>query len=222
MLHVHVVHHDGQAVERVAVAAADDHVADLAGVLAARAVHEVVPGQGALAGDPQPHGVEPGVGPVSGVPAAPVVGPLAPLGDGGLLALLEALPRAGAAVGPALRQQLLDHRPMPLHPLALAERPFVPVDAEPAEAVDHGGLGLGRGALAIGVLDAQHQTAAVTPGERPVEERRSRPSDVKKARRAGGEAGPDELHRRPSLSEAAASGPKPRLLSDSLATSWNH
>ena len=62
-------------------------------------------------------------------------------------------------------------------------RPFVPVEPEPAQAVDDAGDHLPRRPLGVGVLDAQHERAAMPPREQPVEERRARAADVEVAGR---------------------------------------
>jgi len=49
---------------------------------------------------------------------------------------------------------------------------------------------LRRRALAVGVLDAQHQLTAVVADEQPVEQRRTRAADVQRARRRWCEASP--------------------------------
>ena len=70
--------------------------------------------------------------------------------------------------------------------------PFVPVEPQPAQAVDDAGDHLPRRSLGVGVLDAQHEGAAVPPREQPVEQRRARAADVKVAGRRRGE--PDADH----------------------------
>src|ERR1019366_251813 len=58
------------------------------------------------------------------------------------------------------------------------ERAFVPIESEPAEAVEddvHGFLGIAGG---VGVLDAQNKCAAGVPGVKPVEQRGARAADV--------------------------------------------
>ena len=62
---------------------------------------------------------------------------------------------------------------------------LVPVDAEPAEAVEDGLQGLGHVALLVGVVDAQDELAAVLAGEQPVEQGRADAADVQIAGRAG-------------------------------------
>jgi hypothetical protein len=68
------------------------------------------------------------------------------------------------------------------------ERTFIPVQAEPAEAVEddfHGRLRVARG---VGVLDAQDEGATRVAGIEPVEERGAGAADVEKAGGTGGEA----------------------------------
>ena len=71
--------------------------------------------------------------------------------------------------------------------------PFVPIEPEPAQAVDDAGDHLPRGALGIGVFDAQHERAAVPAGVEPVEQRRPGAADVEIAGRRGSEADADHL-----------------------------
>ena len=66
------------------------------------------------------------------------------------------------------------------------ERAFVPVEAEPAQAVEddvHGFLGIARG---VGVLDAQDERAAGVAGVKPVEQGGARAADVQVAGGRGG------------------------------------
>src|SRR5439155_12654697 len=84
----------------------------------------------------------------------------------------------------------------PRQPIALGDRTFAPIAAEPMKRVDDLlGVLLAR-ALPVGVFDAQEHPAAETPRMEEVEDGRARAADVKKARRRRGEA---EFHRRPSL-----------------------
>ena len=70
--------------------------------------------------------------------------------------------------------------------------PFVPVQAEPAEAVeDRLQRRLGHVPLLVGVVDAEDELPAVLAGEQPVEQGRADAADVQVAGRAGGEAGAD-------------------------------
>ena len=56
-----------------------------------------------------------------------------------------------------------------------------------------------RGALAVGVFDAQHHPAAVLLGVKPVEQRRARPADMQKAGGRRSEAGDDLRHERKKI-----------------------
>src|SRR5262249_3290402 len=122
---------------------------------------------------------------------AAVGGPALPARHRRGLALGQLGGRAHAAVGAPLREQLLDRGVVALPALALAEGPLVPVEVEPAQAVEDGGLRLARRALGVGVLDAQHEGAAVPAREGPVEEGGACPAHVQEPRGARREAGTD-------------------------------
>ena len=88
-------------------------------------------------------------------------------------------------------KQLLGYFAVPGRAGELIDRLAVPVDAEPAQALEDGvDRGL-RGALAVGVLDAQQHLAAAAAGVQPVEQRRARAADMQKTGGRGGEAGND-------------------------------
>ena len=105
------------------------------------------------------------------------------------------LDRALVFVGESARQQCFDAALVILVALALeigtaiafaraggvaGERAFVPVQAEPAQAVEDdvdGFLGVARG---VGVLDAQDERAAGVAGVEPVEQGGARAADVQK------------------------------------------
>jgi len=73
----------------------------------------------------------------------------------------------------------------------LFDRFAVPPKAEPAQALeDRADRRFGR-ALAVGVLHAQPEGAAVMAREQPVEQRGARATDMQEAGRRGGEAGDD-------------------------------
>ena len=75
--------------------------------------------------------------------------------------------------------------------LGLVERALVGIETQPLHAVEDHLHGFGRGALAIGVLDAQDERAAVAARVEPAEERSAHAADVQEAGGAGGEACPD-------------------------------
>jgi hypothetical protein len=60
---------------------------------------------------------------------------------------------------------------------------LVPLEPQPAQALENSADHLGRRALEIGVFDAQHERAAVPPGEEIVEQRGTRAADVQVAGR---------------------------------------
>ena len=204
-LHLEVVDHHREVVERLPVAAADVHVADLVRLLAAGAEDEVVPVEPLVGCEPQAHGVGAAVRTEVELAAAPVVDPAAARGEGLLAALGQLLRRADAAVGVPGREQPLHRRVVALAPLALPQGALVPVDAEPAQPVEQGLLELARRALAVGVLDAQDHPAAVTAGEGPVEQRRARGAHVQEPRGARRETRADEGHGGRRVSEAGSS-----------------
>src|SRR5216117_2906000 len=71
---------------------------------------------------------------------------------------------------------------------ALEYELFVPVEAQPGEAVeDHLRMLVGRASL-VGVLDSQQELTALVAGVQPVEERGAGASDVEITRRGRGEA----------------------------------
>ena len=61
---------------------------------------------------------------------------------------------------------------------AVVGRPFVPIDAQPLEAVENRLQGLGHVPLGVGVVDPQQELPAVLPGKEPVEQRRADAADV--------------------------------------------
>ena len=96
-----------------------------------------------------------------------------------------------AAVGLAGLQQLLNGGAMGLDPLALDDGFRVPVDPQPLQAFEDVRGVFGFAALLVGVLDAQQEFATEMPGEKPVEDRGPRGTDVEGSSRAGGETHTD-------------------------------
>src|SRR5690606_7975017 len=119
--------------------------------------------------------------PIRAVAAGAVVAG-APAGE---LALpVELFLRAVAAVGTPGGEQPLDRRRVVLAPLALEERPLVPLESEPFEPFEDRADGFRGRALAVGVLDAEEEAAAAPAREEVAEERRPGAADVEVARRA--------------------------------------
>ncbi len=187
--HVEVVHGRGQVVGRGPVRAHDDEVLDRAVLERHRAAHVVLDDglpldlDGETPGGAHPRGLERGdLGRVAVAAAAHHGG--APVGAGGgplRLELLVAL--VGRVDGPG-RLQARDGGGVHVPALALAEGPLVPVQPQPGEAAQDLGLALGRRALAVGVLHAQHEGAAGVTGDEPVEQRRPGATHMEGAGRA--------------------------------------
>src|SRR5262249_53311511 len=103
----------------------------------------------------------------------------------------EPLRRAPAAVGVAAGEQLLGVLPVDLAPLRLPVRPvraadvrsLVPVELQPAQALEDRRLGRRVVPGPVGVLDPQDELAALLAGEGQVEERLVRAADVRQAGR---------------------------------------
>ena len=100
------------------------------------------------------------------------------MGTALLVALLELFACTGAAVGLALGEQLLDHLGVAGPALALAEGALVPIQAEPAQAIEHRRLGFEGGAVPVRILDADDEPAAVVARVGPVVEGRSGAAEV--------------------------------------------
>src|SRR5207248_1502935 len=80
-------------------------------------------------------------------------------GERGLPARLELLGRAPAAIDGSGSEQRLGARTVEGQALALVVRALVPGEAEPAEALEDGARRLLGRALAVRVLDAEHERA---------------------------------------------------------------
>ena len=118
-------------------------------------------------------------------------------GDG--LALEAEAPGTVVLINAAGVGEFLEPRVVDGLALALEIRPagavlagaFVPVEAEPAHAVEDRLAGFLGVAGLVGVLDAQDERAAMFAGEEPVEERGACAADVEVAGWRRGEAGAD-------------------------------
>ena len=136
---------------------------------------------------------------------------------------LELLGRAEAVVRAAApRPASLRDRRVAIEPLGLPVRavraadvgPFVPVEAQPSQVVEDAVLGFARRSLRVGVLDAQHERAAVAARQQPVEQRRARVADVQMSGRTRREADAHRVGRprgrRPASTTACAAIASPR------------
>ena len=74
---------------------------------------------------------------------------------------------------------------------AVGRGAFIPIDAQPLEAVQDGGEGFGDVTGLVGVVDPQDELAAVLAGEEPVEQGGANAADVQVTGGAGSESGAD-------------------------------
>jgi len=155
------------------------------------AVHGIVNDDGAIHGILEPHDRRHAFARLLAIAATTVVTWLLLARELGASHRFELFLRAVAAICLAFGEPLLDHLAITRIALSLEEGPFIGVEPEPFHAVEdhlHGG---GRGALAVGVLDAQDEDAAVTAGVEPAEKRGAHAADVQQAGRARGESRAD-------------------------------
>ena len=186
------------------VGAEDDEVFDVGAVELDRPVHEVVEARRAR-GHLEANGARPAGAFARGNfvrgerEARAVVDPATGCGFAGVALRLQLLRRAVAVIRAALRDQRVGHRAMTVDALRLKVRtvraadlrPFVPVEAEPAQSVEDAVHHLVRRALDVGVFDAQDEHAAEPPREQPVEQRRAGAADVQVAGGRGSETDAD-------------------------------
>ena len=114
------------------------------------------------------------------VAPAPVIEHRPSLGLGALAHFGELLRCGITAIGHAFVEQAASRLDMVREARELAYRLIVPVKTEPGEAVMDRRDRFFGGPAAVGVLDAQQETATVTAREQPVEQRRPRAADVEK------------------------------------------
>jgi hypothetical protein len=191
---VEIVDRDGEVVEHRAVRPGDHGVVEMEVLEARVPTDHVVDDRRPLVAHAQAHRA---VGLALAAEAA--------LGAVLLLVGLHVLGGGVRAVGAAGPEQRLEHLAVALGALGLQDRTLVPVELQPRERIEDLLDVLGRRALAVGVLDAQHELAAGVPGEQPVEQRRARAADVQRSRRRWREANP---HRMGRMLVAASSSPQ--------------
>src|SRR5207244_3466347 len=96
--------------------------------------------------------------------------------------------RAVTAVEMPGGEELLGAGAVEVGARALEVRPLVPREPEPGEALDDRLDRFGRRALAVRVLDAEHEASAMVARKQVAEEGGAHPTDVEMAGRAGREA----------------------------------
>jgi hypothetical protein len=124
-------------------------------------------------------------------PGGAVIAGRAALGDRALTHLAQFLGARETFIGAAFGQQRVRHVGMAGGAGGLEHRRLVGREAEPGEALQDDVHGLLGAALAVGVLDAQEEGAAMVAGEEVVEQGGAGAADMEQAGGAGGEAGSD-------------------------------
>ena len=167
--HVDVVDDDAEIIGRCAVRAGDDQIVELAVVEDDIAFDQIFDDRRAFAGRAEANGVRLVVRQCGnhafGRPAGAVIGRLAFFFHRGLAFGVELCGAAGAGIGVAADQQLLNSCAIQRVALGLIKRPLVLVELEPVHRVENRLDRLGSGALAVGVFDAQDKFAAVMARE---------------------------------------------------------
>ena len=205
--HLDIVCDDGELVGRLAVGSEDDEILDVGPVELDRPVDEILDQRRAF-GHAEANGAR-RLAPFARRDLCPrqrragaIVAPRR-RALGSLALRLELIGRTVAVVGTVGSDQTFDHRSMTIDPLRLEvglvrtanPRPFVPIEPEPPQAVEYAFDHLRRRPAGIGVLDAQHEHAAVTPRKQPVEERGPGAADMQIAGRGGREPDSRRGHR---------------------------
>ena len=189
--HVVVVDHHRQHVGRAPVRAEQDEIVELYVLNRDPALDLVVDRRFALA-----RGLEPDD---EGLVAL-LLGDVAPrafdaerpaLGLGPLALRGEFFLRHVAAIGVAATQHLVGDFRVAGPELRLVIFVAVPIEPEPAHAVEDRVDRLGGRAGLVGIFDAQQELAAMVAGVEPVEQGRARAPDVQKTGRGGRETGDD-------------------------------
>ena len=155
------------------------------------AVDHVLDDHDALDGIPEAHDRIDARARLGAMPARAVVARILLGGELLVAHLLQLFLGAVAAIRVACLQELREHFAVPVHAPRLVERALVVAQPQPLHAVqDHLRRFVG-GALAVGVLDAQDELAAMTARIQPGEQRRAHAADVQQTGRTRRKAGTD-------------------------------
>jgi hypothetical protein len=166
-LHVHVVDDDAEVVRRRAVGARDDQVVELGVIEHHVAVDHVFDHDRAVDRILESHHrIDAGTR-LPAVPARAVVARLQLRRGLPVAHFLQLFPGAVTAVRVARLEELREHLAIPIHAPRLVERTLVVVQPQPLHTVENDLRRFLGGALAIGVLDAQDEHAAVTARVQP-------------------------------------------------------
>ena len=196
--HVEVVDHHREVVGRHQIGARDHQIVECGIRNADVALDEVRPRDVAVIGIAKAdhrrdaRGHAPPVR-ILGPPAA-VVARLQPLCALLLAQSVDLLTARVAAIGTAVGKHLFDRVAIARQARGLANRPLVVIQAQPGHAVEDDLNSFFGRALQIGILDAQHEFAAVVTRVSPCEQRRAGVAQMQKPGGAGSESGADLRH----------------------------
>ena len=174
--HVHIVRDHAQVIGGDAIGAQQHEIFQLRigklhstedGVIKSRAAGL---GHGEANGRGFSRSATPGAFLARNFPAGAFITRRAALGGSGRAALLQLLLAAETIVGMSGGQQLRRALAIELHALGLVVGTLVPIEAEPAHALQDAVNHLRGRAFEIGVLNTQDQRAAMMTGEEPVEQ----------------------------------------------------
>ena len=144
------------------------------------------------------------------VAAVPVVAGVGGPGRlAGLVAGGDLLLGAEALVGGAALEELPGRVEVAVEAVGLEVGPLVPVEAEPPQGRLDAVRPVLAGSFDVGVLDPQHERAALVAGVEPVEQGGAGAADVEEAGRGRREPDPDVAHARALIPEARAAGAIP-------------
>ncbi len=185
--HVYVVDHVGEQEQHRPIRPGDGKIVDRCVVEYHLAAHHVVDDRAARVGGAEPHHparpwLEAEVAAVAVIAAVLIAG-----------SCDYFLAGAGAVVGVALGNQIQHGRQVLVGVGRLEHRSLIAgfVHAKPGHRADDAVCPLRPVARCVGVLDAQHERAALLLGERPVEQRGPGGTDVEHAGRRRSEPDPD-------------------------------
>ncbi|MNO65355.1 hypothetical protein D3C76_561090 [compost metagenome] len=128
---------------------------------------------------------------VGGIPALAVIAGLLAARHLAFAQRLQALLGAEALVGAAIGQHLVDDAVVAIEALGLVVGALIPVQLQPFHALNDGVDRLLSGTFQVGILDTQHELAALALCEQPGIECGTGTADMQKAGRAGSKTGFD-------------------------------
>ena len=187
--HVAIVHHDAEVVRGRAVRARDDEVVELRVLERDRPVDQVIDHHRALERIAEAHHRRHARARLPAIAAAAGIARLLLARELLLAQRIELLLGAVAVIRMSRGQHVADHGAIAVEALRLVVRALVGGESEPRHALEDHPHRLLGGALAIGILDAQHEPAAGPARVEPAVKRRADAPHVEHAGGARGKSG---------------------------------